>query len=89
MFGLCLQRTIEHLPQCPVVRELFIRNGCSCAHIVEFLGIDKASFPINFALKAKLLHITHHTFNTLRHNPGLDVQQLILAYVNRTYPSLR
>ena len=62
--------SLEHLPHCPVVRNLFDRNGCSCQHMADFIGIDKLSFPTAFQRKAKLIHSIHHTFNTLRHNPG-------------------
>ena len=57
--------------------------------MADFLGIDKLSFPTGFMRKAKLIHTIHHTYNTLRHNPGLHVNDIILAYIKRKYPSLR
>jgi len=83
------QDSIEHMPHCLIVREFFKKNGCSCRNIVEFLGIDKHSFPFLFFRKTQILHVLHHSYNTIRHNISLDPNRVILANRARMYTRLR
>ena len=72
--------SLEHMPRCIIVKNLFLKHCCSCNSLLHFFALDQNSFPLLFVTKVKLLSVLFTVYNALTHSDvTLNVHTLIHA----------